>query len=339
MMHCFEQKTINHAKHFLAHYFPKLEMSMYSPNFFKTCVNLADVGLPIIRTRVDFGTCFFHAISEESAALIRNLTTHRGAMQNSLDSTTQPLEEKISSVDSYLNDLWALYHSLLAQPAVYLDRELRFDWTSYLHPSTAKPLKYYDSHLSFDLIFCLHMKCSLHVKLARLIINNDFNNVSEAAKHLGAALGAISYVDAVLVPKWIPDNPGMDKPFEARSEYCSFLSQYYDACTQQMFATKALLTGSPLAGKLCLSVAEKMKAAILRAPASGVDSYVAHAAVQRDFYFALAYKLRAETHLGKNETGLAIGCCNFALVNKNYILLAVAVVINLVGPFASSKWL
>ena len=237
-------------------------MATVSTNFFKTCVQLADAGLPVIRSRVDFGTCFFHAISEESALLIRNLTTHRGAMQNSLDSATQPLEEKILMVDSYLNDLWALYHSLLAQPAVYLDRELRFEWTSYLHPSTAKPLKYYDGHLSFELIFCLHIKCSLHVKLAKLIITNDYNNVPEAAKHLGAALGAISYVDAVLVPKWIPDNPGMDKPFEARSEYCSFLSQYYDACAQQMFATKALLTGSQLAGKLCLSVADKMKAAV-----------------------------------------------------------------------------
>lgn len=86
--------------------------------FYKTCVNLPEIPYsPAVRVKLDFGSCFYHAISEESAALIRNLTSQRSAMQITVESSRHSFEEKISSIDTYLNTLWILYNSLLAQPA------------------------------------------------------------------------------------------------------------------------------------------------------------------------------------------------------------------------------
>ena len=86
--------------------------------FYKTCVNLPEVSYsPAVRVKLDFGSCFYHAISEESASLIRDLTNQRAAMQVAVESSRHSFEEKISTVDTYLNTLWILYNSLLAQPA------------------------------------------------------------------------------------------------------------------------------------------------------------------------------------------------------------------------------
>lgn len=153
------------------------------------------------------------------------------------------------------------------------------------------------------------------MKAAKTIIDADHNAVTEAQKHIAQAFSVMSYAESSLISKWMPDNPALERPWETRAEYVGFLSAFFEASAQQMFATKALLTSSSLAGRLCLAVAEKMRAAIIRAPRSGVESFVAHAAIQRDFYYSLSYKLRAEIYLNKTETGMAIACCNFGLVS------------------------
>ena len=197
---------------------------------------------------------------------------------------------------------------------MYLDRDLQFDWLTYIFPSGGRPAKFVDTHISFELIFIMHLKSTLHMKAAKTIIDADHNAVTEAQKHLAQALSVISYTDTVLISRWMPDNPALERPWETRTEYVGFLAAFFEASAQQMFATKALLTGSSLAGRLCLAVAEKMRAVVVRAPRLGVESFVAHAAIQRDFYYGLSYKLRAEIYLYKTETGMAIACCNFGQV-------------------------
>jgi hypothetical protein len=284
----------------------------------KLISRLCELGGPSMRPGrgVDFVACFVHpSASPEAAQLLQALTATRSALQSAASKPNIPVTDIIALIEPYLEKLWSLYHSVAAQPSIFLAKALLFEWKSYLY-TNKKFIDASDSHITYELAMVLHMKAVLHYRAAKALIEADINASPEATRHLTTSAGIMKHLADVLLPRWAAE--GTDertRPLETRPHYCTFMHLFYVTAAQQMFALKGFLSNSPITTKLAISVVEQAHFAVRAVPiCEGMRALFDHLALVRDVFNGFAFKLRADSYMSKGETGNAIACCIFGLV-------------------------
>lgn len=93
----------------------------------------------------------------DTLRLMEDLTNHRIQLLT-LTSSNGPLPDQISAVELYLQDVHNLHESLMvaldAKQNVACDRDIAFEWTTYL---TSRP-PFRSSSLVLEMIMLYHMK-------------------------------------------------------------------------------------------------------------------------------------------------------------------------------------
>lgn len=89
--------------------------------------------LPVCKLTTDYRVVFKNYLDDPlTASLIDMVVQTRAAMSSSLSDRTLAYENKISSVEGYLQALNTLYQSLLAQGGVKVSQSLQYEWQVYL---------------------------------------------------------------------------------------------------------------------------------------------------------------------------------------------------------------